>query len=98
MSLEIIKNDDDYLKQRTYTNYGGSEMCEYCTKRNENEIKGKDFNLLPTFGFKNDRKYDSWILKHEMDRKAGIMIVTDNSNGVYFNINYCPMCGRKLGE
>lgn len=23
----MIKNDDDYLKQRTYTNYGGSDMC-----------------------------------------------------------------------
>ena len=71
-------------------------MCEYCKTIQENEINGKAFNLLPTFGFKNDRKYSSWILKHLMDRKAGIMIATDNSNAVYFDINYCPMCGRKL--
>lgn len=71
-------------------------MCEYCEVRQDNIVNGKEFNLLPTFGFKNDRKYSSWILKHPMDRKAGIMIATDNSNAVYFYINYCPMCGRKL--
>lgn len=71
-------------------------MCEYCCERLFNEIKGKEFKLLPTFGFKNDRKYDSWIMKNIMDRKAGIMITTDNTNGVYFDINFCPMCGRKL--
>lgn len=72
-------------------------MCKYCTQRNENEIYGRRFNLCPTAGFKNDRRYDSWIMKNKADKNAGIMIATDNSNGVYFDINYCPMCGRKLG-
>lgn len=71
-------------------------MCEYCEGKSQYEINGKNFNILYTFGFKNDRRYDSWIMKGKMDRKAGIMITTDNSNGVYFDINYCPMCGRKL--
>ena len=71
-------------------------MCEYCENKNQNEIKGKEFNLLPTFGFKNDRKYNSWILKSPIDKKVGIMITTDNSNAVYFNINFCPICGRNL--
>lgn len=72
-------------------------MCKYCEGNNDYDIHGSYFKLLPTFGFKNDRKYDSWIIRSKMDKKAGIMILTDNSNGVYFNINYCPMCGRKLG-
>ena len=71
-------------------------MCEYCKDKEDRIIYGKHFKLLPTFGFKNDRRYSSWIMKCSMDRKAGIMISTDNSNTVYFDINYCPMCGRKL--
>ena len=73
-------------------------MCEYCEKRNKNEILGKYFELKPTAGFQNDRKYESWIMKNKEDKKAGIMIITDNSDGVYFDINYCPMCGGKLKE
>jgi len=73
-------------------------MCEYCKKRRENEICGKEFGLISTAGFKNDRRYSSWIMKNKTDEKAGIMIATDNGNAVYFDINYCPMCGRKLGE
>ena len=73
-------------------------MCEYCEQRNKYEIKGKEFELVPTAGFKNDRRYSSWIMKNKMDEKAGIMIATDNGNAVYFDIEFCPMCGRKLGE
>lgn len=71
-------------------------MCEYCENKNKKEIKGKEFDLLPTFGFKNDRKYSSWIMKNRLDEKAGIMIATNNGNAVYFNIDFCPMCGRNL--
>ncbi len=73
-------------------------MCEYCEEKSQNEINGKNFNILHTFGFKNDRRYDSWIMKGKIDRKAGIIITTNNSNAVYFDINYCPMCGRKLDK
>ena len=72
-------------------------MCEYCNQRNENEIKGKEFYLVPTAGFKKDRRYSSWIMKNKNDINAGIMIATDNTNAVFFDINYCPMCGRRLG-
>ena len=73
-------------------------MCEYCNTRNKNEILGKEFDLQNTAGFKNDRVYSSWIMKNKADRNAGIMIATNNGNAVYFDINYCPMCGRRLGE
>ena len=61
-------------------------MCKYCEEREKNEIKGKDFDLLSTAGFKNDRIYSSWIMKNENDEKAGIMISTNNGNAVYFDI------------
>ena len=73
-------------------------MCKYCEERNPLEINGKQFELNPTAGFKNDRIYSSWIMKGKEDKKAGIMISTNGSNGVYFDIDYCPMCGRRLEE
>ena len=72
--------------------------CEYCKGRSLKEIDGKSFNLKPTAGFENDRKYNSWIMKSKKERKAGIMILTNGSNGVYFDINYCPICGRKVSD
>lgn len=74
------------------------ENCEYCCKGNKFEIKGKEFNLKSTAGFKRDRKYSSWIMKGKADKKAAIMIATDGTNGVYFDIDYCPRCGRNLGD
>lgn len=73
-------------------------MCEYCKKISENEILGKRFELQATAGFINDRHYSSWIMKNKADEKAGIMIATNGGNAVYVDINYCPICGRKLKE
>lgn len=74
------------------------ENCKYCMNGNKETINGEEFDLLSTAGFNNDRKYSSWILKGKNDRKAGIIILTNYTNGVYFNINYCPMCGRRIGD
>lgn len=72
--------------------------CEYCKSRSPQQIYGKDFELKPTTGFKKDRVYSAWIMKDIDDEKAGIMILTNGSNGVYADINYCPMCGRKVSD
>ena len=71
-------------------------MCKYCKTSPIMEIGGTEFELKPTAGFKNDRRYSSWIMKGKADKKAGIIIATNGGNGVYFDTNYCPMCGRKL--
>lgn len=72
--------------------------CEYCKSKELKEINGKYFKLKATAGFENDRKYDSWIMKGKKDKKAGIMILTNGSNGVYFDINFCPICRTKIGR
>ena len=73
------------------------EMCEYCNNRTEKtEINGTSFELKTTAGFKNDRVYDSWIMKGKNDEKAGIIISTNGGNGVYFDINYCPICRKEV--
>ena len=71
-------------------------MCEYCQSKTNNTIAGKQFELQETAGFKKDRVYSSWIMKCKNDEKAGIFIITNGGNGVYHDINYCPMCGKKL--
>ncbi len=38
---------------------------------------------------------EMFILKGKNDKKAGLMINTI-SGARYIDINYCPMCGRKL--
>ena len=37
--------------------------CEYCKATPIFEIRGTEFELKPTAGFKNDRKYSAWIMK-----------------------------------
>lgn len=73
-------------------------MCEYCEEKTpKTEIFGKRFKLEKTAGYTDDiMKHDAWIMKNKNDKKAGIMFCTYGSSGVYFDIDYCPMCGRKL--
>lgn len=79
-------------------------MCEYCRQGNKLEISGKP---IKTTEWKNTAGYqipknktdilELFILKGKDDKKAGLMIY--NENGArYIDINYCPMCGRKLGD
>ena len=67
--------------------------------------------LIPTAGYRPERniicykesynadtieRLELFILKGAEDEKAGLMI--ENISGArYIDINYCPMCGRKLG-
>lgn len=75
--------------------------CKYCLDYNKDILNfiGHDFKLIKTAGYKeNNIKYKSWIMKGKYDKKAGIMITEYGYNGAFFEINYCPMCGRKLGD
>lgn len=75
-------------------------MCEYCERKNlKNEIAGKEFKVNKTINLREKSNTDNlvcFILKGEEDKQAGIMIGTFEGYH-YININYCPMCGRKLG-
>lgn len=74
-------------------------MCEYCKPSTKMKIHGKYFKFEKTYGYKEDYiKYSSWIMQGNADKKAGIFVAEYGNNGCYFDINFCPMCGRKLGE
>lgn len=81
-------------------------MCEYCCANKNNEILGRTiryYELKKTVGYEPPKyKYDIdflevFILKLKEDKKAGLML--NNINGVrYIDINYCPICGRRLRD
>ncbi len=76
-------------------------MCEYCREK-EGHISGKAVNTFEwreTAGYKPQSctYLEMFILKGKTDRKAGLMI--NNGDGArYIDINYCPICGRKLNK
>ncbi len=81
-------------------------MCELC--ENHKIVSTREWKK--TAGYepeRNENCYRDWvnpksfeqlemfILKGKNDKKAGLMINTING-ARYIDINYCPMCGRKL--
>ena len=79
-------------------------MCEYCREAEKLEIAGKTIKTnewQETAGYKAPKNkidfLELFILKGKTDKKAGLMLY--NENGArYIDINYCPFCGRKLGD
>lgn len=82
--------------------------CKYC--RNSDNYPSAIFGysirtreLKETHGYSVSKNPDIidhlelFILKGQNDKKAGLML--DNIYGArYVEINYCPFCGRKIGE
>ncbi len=75
-------------------------MCKYCEQGNKTHISGAYFDVMLTKSTESNIRYckpKCFILKCEKDEKAGLMLESYEGCG-YIDINYCPMCGRKLGE
>lgn len=75
-------------------------MCKYCRELKEKTISGAYLELTPTKRTEEKQIYyepKCFILKCKKDKKAGLMI-NNYKCCHYIDINYCPMCGRKLGE
>jgi len=75
-------------------------MCKYCKQMSEKEIHGEDFKLEKTSGYTNKNiQQAALIMKGKKNDTPGIIIFTvKNGEAVYFEIDFCPMCGRKLEE
>lgn len=52
--------------------------------------------FYPTVNPDSFEELEAFILKGKNDKKAGLFINTING-ARFIDINYCPMCGRKLG-
>lgn len=73
-------------------------MCEFCrTWHNKNTICGADIKI-----HKCTSETDlttAQIMKNPDDCRPGIVILSNNVTARgYFDIEFCPICGRKLVE
>lgn len=79
------------------TKKGGSGMCEYCDGKGS--AKGFLFGKPMPFnreGNETDFK-DMQVYVHKGENPC-LMAFDTVGRGAYVDVNYCPMCGRKLGE
>lgn len=72
-------------------------MCKFCENwYDENTIFGNDIKIHECANETN-LKY-AMILKNTGYNKPAIVIFAHTAAMGYFNIEFCPMCGRKLVE
>lgn len=78
--------------------YGGrSDMCEFCKNwHDKNTICGADIKIHKCAN--ETELTTAQIMKNTNDNKPGAVIFQGGITKGYFEINYCPMCGRKLVE
>ena len=62
-------------------------MCDYCNNE-------QDFNIKEAWVFDKDIKEELNIFVEESH--LTIDYKNAEADGFYIDINYCPMCGRKL--
>lgn len=71
-------------------------MCNFCKDYSENRIFGAD---IPIKKCANETDLtDAQIMKNTGDKVPSIVIYKGCKAAGYFNIAFCPMCGRKLVE
>ena len=76
---------------------GGVRMCEFCSyKNNPFIIYGKEIKINKCA--KETDLTEAQVMRNRDDDVPGIVIYKGCSATGYFDINYCPICGRKLVE
>lgn len=69
-------------------------MCDFCKDYENNKIFGAD---IPIQKCANETNLtDAQIMNHIDDKVPDIVIFSNGKAMGYFNIAFCPMCGRKL--
>ena len=74
---------------------GGVRMCEFCSyKNNPFIIYGKEIKINKCA--KETDLTEAQVMRNRDDDVPGIVIYKGCRAAGYFDINYCPICGRKL--
>ena len=69
-------------------------MCDFCKDYENNRIFGAD---IPIKKCANETDLtDAQIMKNRGDKVPGIVFFSRGMSKGYFDIIFCPMCGRKL--
>ena len=75
----------------------GVRMCEFCSyKNNPFIIYGKEIKINKCA--KETDLTEAQVMRNRDDDVPGIVIYKGCIAAGYFDINYCPICGRKLVE
>ena len=73
-------------------------MCDFCKEWKEKDIiRGSDIPIY-CCGHKDYALTQAQILKNCADDRPGIVIYSGCKEMGYFDIKFCPMCGRELSE
>lgn len=73
-------------------------MCDFCNYYHSPKggVMGKEIKIKPNA---NPTKLTAFeIGKHPGDDKYGLTVLEMNTPMGFIEINYCPLCGRKLSE
>ena len=71
-------------------------MCDFCKNYSDNRIFGTDIPIKKC-AYETDLT-DAQIMMNTGDKVPGIVIYSYCMAKGYFDIVFCPMCGRKLVE
>lgn len=70
------------------------DMCEFCKNYVEDRIYGSNIPIKKCAN-KTELTH-AYILKNRGDNFPGIVISSAGMSKGFFDIMYCPICGRKL--
>jgi hypothetical protein len=87
-----MRTDDGKIERKTLS------MCEFCRKwHDENTICGANIKIYKCANETN--LTNAQIMMNTGDKVPGIVIYSNHCMAKgYFDIAFCPMCGRKLVE
>lgn len=89
----VCKKDYENMHNTYYRQQGGCDFCDYYSSYFGGKV-GKDIKIKPCV---NEMDLtDCTIAKHKDDKKYGIDIFANGTAKGYIEIDFCPMCGRKL--
>lgn len=71
-------------------------MCDFCKNYSDNRIFGADIPIKKCTNETNLTRAN--VFKECEDKVPSILISQSVVSMGYFNIAFCPMCGRKLVE
>lgn len=71
-------------------------MCDFCKNYSDNRIFGANIPIKKCA--KETELTSANVLKGVGDKVPAIIICSYGAAKGYFNIAFCPMCGRKLME
>ena len=71
-------------------------MCKFCKEYLDSRIFGDDIYIRKCAN--ETDLTGAQIMKNTGDKVPGIVIYSHGAAKGYFDITFCPMCGRKLVE